>query len=97
MLGHTDEERKLIIENRIINEVRRFNESRNEGMPMQSLSCKYSKVLSFFGGFPETMENLARIGALRFQILPTGARLVFVTKDADTNLELLKTVNKRWY
>lgn len=96
MLGHSLEERKLIIANRIVREVDRFNRQRSEGMPMSGLSCKYAKALVELGGFPELMDQLARLGILRFEVLPTGARLVFALKNVDTSLEQTK-IDQHWY
>lgn len=62
---------------RILTEIARYNLQRKEGMPMQFLSCKYSRSLKPLGGFPEFITALETEGLIRIEVMATGARLVF--------------------
>ena len=65
------EEKRRIIEKRILREVTQFQEQHGEGLRMQILSAKYSRACNEIGGFPELIASMET------------ARLIVVTYDGN--------------
>lgn len=77
MIPTSADERKRIIERRILNELARYYAQHKAGMGMNILAAKFSKALNPLGGFPEFIDELERAGKIRIDVKKSGARLVF--------------------
>lgn len=67
--------RRVVIEERILNEVVRYHTQYGEGMAMQILSAKYARALKE-EGFPEVIYALEQRGRIEVEVSLTGRRTV---------------------
>lgn len=94
------EEKLLVIDLRILNEVRQYYAKFSKGMPMQSLSWKYHRSLAPLGGFPERILDLQERGLISVDYAENGARRVSPggTRVSGTpSAKNVTTPSKYWY
>lgn len=70
------EEKKRILERRMLSELRAYFAEHNAGLPMKVLACKYGKSARDCGGFPELIEFMQLRGVVAVSYSKSGARQV---------------------
>lgn len=72
------EDKRRIIERRIVRELTQYNDQHNDGLPMQVLSAKYSRACQDLGGFPELIASMENARLINVVYSENGARKVSV-------------------
>lgn len=70
------QEKKRIVEKRIVRELALYLEQHKSGIRIQILSAKYATACQDLGGFPEIIEELRRAGRIVVDYAKNGARTV---------------------
>lgn len=73
----TIEQKKRIVEKRILVELTAYHAQYNAGMAMQILSCKYARASKDVGGLPDLISAMQASGLIRVEYTKNGARTVW--------------------
>lgn len=76
MVTAAAQEKKGILERRILSELRAYFAEHHSGLSMKVLACKYGKSARDCGGFPELIEAMQLRGVVAVSYSKGGARQV---------------------